>query len=109
MATAAVSDSVFRAVSDPTRRALIELLAVAEHSVSELLEHFDVSQPAISQHLRVLTEAGLARVRKSGRQRLYSLNALPLALVHDWAGHYEEFWNAHLTELGRYLDKQGAK
>lgn len=104
--TAASAELVFRAVSDPTRRALLELLAQAEQSVSELLAHFQVSQPAISQHLRVLAEAGLAHVRQAGRQRYYSLNAQPLREVYDWAAHYEQFWESGLKNLGRYLDEQ---
>ncbi|MCC7479362.1 winged helix-turn-helix transcriptional regulator [bacterium] len=108
--TSASSDLVFRAVSDPTRRALLELLAQAEYSVSELLEHFKVSQPAISQHLRLLLDAGLARVRTDGRRRLYSLDAAPLREIHDWAAHYERFWDNRLGRLGQYLDqKQEAK
>lgn len=105
MASAVGRDLVFRAVSDPTRRALLELLAQAECSVSELLEHFNVSQPAISQHLRLLLDAGLASVRSDGRRRLYSLNAAPLREVRDWAAYYERFWEGGLDRLGRYLEK----
>jgi DNA-binding transcriptional ArsR family regulator len=104
MATA--PDLVFRAVSDPTRRALLDLLAGAERSVSELVAHFEISQPAVSQHLRLLVDAGLARVRRDGRQRLYALDAAPLREVYDWAGHYEQFWEGKLKRLGTYLEKK---
>jgi DNA-binding transcriptional ArsR family regulator len=104
--TAAVAPDAFRAVSDPTRRALLDLLAGAERSVSELVAHFAMTQPAISQHLRILVAAGLATVRKAGRQRLYRVNAEPLRAVYDWAAHYERFWDDHLDRLGQYLDKE---
>jgi DNA-binding transcriptional ArsR family regulator len=100
------ADLVFRAVSDPTRRALLELLSVAERSVSELVTHFEISQPAVSQHLRLLVDAGLARVRRDGRQRIYALEAAPLREVYDWAAHYQQFWDEHLLRLGQYLDKR---
>jgi DNA-binding transcriptional ArsR family regulator len=104
--TAVANEDVFRAVADPTRRALLDLLAEAERSVSELVARFNVSQPAISQHLGVLVNAGLAKVRRSGRQRLYSLNAQPLREVVDWVAHYEQFWNDGLDNLGDYLERK---
>ena len=97
------SDTVFEAVSEPTRRAMLDLLAAGERSVSELVECFDVTQPAISHHLRILREAGLVRTRKAGRQRLYCLQARPLRHIHDWVGHYERFWTDKLEALGKHL------
>ena len=81
---ATVTD-VFRAVADPTRRALLESLAESERSVSELAEPFDVTQPAISLHLRILKDARLVRSRRSGRQRLYRLTPEPLENLWRWA------------------------
>ena len=83
---------VFRAISDPTRRALLDLLRTTDRSVMELAAPFNMTQPAISQHLRVLREAGLVRPRQVGRQRVYRLNAKPLREVRDWAVRYEKFW-----------------
>lgn len=97
------TDTVFEAVSEPTRRAMLDLLAAGERSVSELVECFDVTQPAISHHLRILREAGLVRTRKAGRQRLYCLEARPLRRIHDWLAHYEEFWTDKLEALGKHL------
>jgi DNA-binding transcriptional ArsR family regulator len=105
MLAAVSQEDVFRAVADPTRRALLDLLAQAEQSVSELVGSFDISQPAISQHLAILVGAGLAQVRRKGRQRIYSLNARPLREVVDWAVHYEKFWNEGLDNLGDYLER----
>lgn len=100
------SPPVFRAISDPTRRAILDLLAGAEAAVGELVERFTVSQPAISQHLRVLQEADLVRCRKDGRRRLYRLHAEPLREVHDWVAHYEDFWETRLDALGAFLDEE---
>lgn len=101
---AAIDMPVFRAVADPTRRAILDLLAVRDRAVNDLLEPFDMSQPAISQHLRVLREAGLVSERRNGRQRIYKLEAAPLKTIHEWAAHYQKFWTKRLTTLGDYLD-----
>lgn len=89
---------VFRAISDPTRRALLDLLRTRDRSVNELAEPFHMTQPAISQHLRVLRHAGLVRPQQIGRQRVYRLNAKPLRQVRNWAAHYERFWQKKLNQ-----------
>jgi DNA-binding transcriptional ArsR family regulator len=99
-------EDVFRAVADGTRRALIELLAGGELSVGDLVSHFEISQPAVSQQLRILRDSGLVSARREGRQRLYRLEAAPLRELHDWAAHYEKFWSDGLTRLGRYLERK---
>lgn len=96
---------VFRAIADPTRRALLDLLAGAEHSVSALVDRFEMTQPAISQHLRVLREAGLVREKKLGRQRLYRLDPEPLRDAYHWLAQYERFWREKLLALGEHLRK----
>ncbi|MCA9255027.1 MAG: winged helix-turn-helix transcriptional regulator, partial [Phycisphaerales bacterium] len=88
---------VFRAISDPTRRAILDLLAAGERAVSDLLKPFRMTQPAVSQHLRVLREAGLVSERREGRRRVYKLEAEPIRAVYDWAAHYERFWTRKLT------------
>jgi DNA-binding transcriptional ArsR family regulator len=95
---------VFRAVADPTRRGVLDLLRDADRSVTELAAPFALTQPAISQHLRVLREAGLVHVQAAGRRRLYRLDAGPLRELYDWAGHFARFWPVKLGALGRYLD-----
>ncbi len=102
-------DMVFRAIADPTRRALLDLLRVREMNVSQLVAGFDVSQSAISQHLRVLKDAGLVHERAVGRQNFYMLNAEPLAIAYDWFGHYTKFWEQRLLNLGTHLRKRHAK
>jgi DNA-binding transcriptional ArsR family regulator len=81
---------VFKAVADPTRRALLDMLGESERSVTELLQAFNCSQPAISQHLRLLHEAGLVDVRQVGRQRLYRLRAERLETIYSWAAQYRQ-------------------
>lgn len=100
---------VFRALSDPTRRALLDLLREKDANVSDLVSAFDVSQSAISQHLKVLRDAGLVNERKDGRNRIYMLDPVPLAAAYDWFEHYTRFWEDRLTGLGRHLRKKHGK
>lgn len=85
------SANVFRAVADPTRRALLDLLRESDRSVSELARPFRISQPAISQHLRILRKAGLVRARRVRRQRLYRINPRAVQEVYEWAAKYKQF------------------
>lgn len=101
-------DTVFRAVSDPSRRAILDLLSEGERTVNDLLTHFRFSQPALSKHLKVLREAGLVVARSAGRQRHYALHAEGLRSVADWVAHYEPFWNERLDGLGAVLDEEAA-
>jgi DNA-binding transcriptional ArsR family regulator len=101
-------EAAFRAISDPSRRAILDLLALGERSVNELLEHFSFSQPALSRHLRVLREAGLVTTKSDGRLRRYSLRAEGLRSVADWLLFYEKFWNRKLDALGEALDRRAA-
>jgi DNA-binding transcriptional ArsR family regulator len=95
---------VFRAIADPTRRALLNLVAESEQPVNMLAQTFSMSRPAISQHLRILKQAGLVAERRVGREHLYSLRAEPLHEVSDWVQHYEQFWHNRLELLGEHLD-----
>lgn len=102
----ATKGEAFRAVADPTRRALLDLLRGGEHSVTALCDEFDVSQPAISQHLKILRDAGLVSARRDGRIHYYKLEPLPLREVAAWLEHYEQFWDDKLEALGAYLDRK---
>jgi DNA-binding transcriptional ArsR family regulator len=99
------AEDVFRAIADPTRRAILDRLKSGPRSVTALLEPFDMTQPAISQHLRVLRDAGLVRPTREGRFRLYALDPRPLRDVARWIDHYEKFWTDKLGKLGKYLDE----
>lgn len=100
-----VSPDVFRAVSDPTRRQMLELLLAGERTAAELAQPFDISQPAVSQHLRVLRESGLVEVRKMGRHRIYALDPRPIQDVAEWVRFFEGFWRRRLAALGKELDR----
>lgn len=103
MVRPSASTDVFRALADPTRRAMLDLLRESDLPVLELAADFDMSLPAVSQHLKVLREAGLVTEERDGRQRVYSLQAAPLREAADWLSHYEEFWNARLKKLAKHL------
>ena len=90
MSGVSASSDAFRAVADPTRRALLERLLESDCTVKELQRPFRVSQPAISQHLRILTEAGLVKSRRSGRECLYRIQTKSLAKVYQWAARFVE-------------------
>ena len=94
----------FRALSDPTRRTLLDLLMEGPKVVKELLEHFDCSQPAISQHLRTLLEAGLVTATSEGRQRRYHIRGEGIKPVADWVEPYQKLWQGKLDALGQLLD-----
>ena len=110
MVSAPAKTDVYSAIADPTRRALLLRLARdGEKNVTELLEPFAISQPAVSKHLRILREARLVRSRKVGRIRVYAVEASKLREVHDWVTHFEKYWDEKLDALGRYLDKRKRK
>lgn len=109
MSRAAADASVFHAIADPTRRAILDALRDGERAVSDLLKPFRMTQSALSQHLAVLRRARLVQHRKEGRKRLYSVNAAPLQEVSDWIAEYDRFWTAKLDNLGSYLDRQRTK
>jgi DNA-binding transcriptional ArsR family regulator len=100
---------VFYAVADPTRRALLDLLAQGEEPVNSLAERFAMSRPAISQHLAILLKTRLVRARREGRERLYQLQAKPLEQIYDWVALYERFWREKLSALGEHLRKNREK
>ena len=102
------SRDVFAAVGDPTRRRVLDLLRRGELPVRRIAAPFAVTRPAISQHLRILREAGLVRVRRQGRERRYRLRGEQLRTVYVWVGHYERFWTEKLHALGACLDADAA-
>ena len=99
--------TVFRALADPTRRAVFERLARGEASVSELTADFDVSQPAISQHLAALRRAGLVSARHAGRNAFYRADPTGLAPLVDWIDRYQVFWRGRLRRLKSLLQDMG--
>ena len=95
--------AIFRALSDPTRRTVFERLAERELSVGELAQGFEVSQPAISQHLSALRGAGLVVERREGRRAFYRVNPEGLRPLADWVDHYRSFWPERIERLKTVL------
>lgn len=96
-------EAVFRALSDPTRRAIFERLTRGEAAVKDLTDRFPVSQPAISQHLAALREAGLVAERREGRFAYYRVQPKGLRPLVDWIVHYQAFWNEKIDGLQTLL------
>lgn len=98
-------DPVFKALADPTRRAILDLLREAPRTTGDLAERFVMSRFGVMKHLEILVEAGLVVARKSGRERWNHLNAVPLQQIAErWMGPYEAFWSAGLLRLARHLE-----
>jgi DNA-binding transcriptional ArsR family regulator len=101
-----VSDEVFAALASPVRREVLKLLLGGAKPVQELADHFDMRRPSLSEHLKVLKDAGLVSERKDGRFRYYSLEAAPLHEVSEWLSPYERFWREKLGSLRDLLDEE---
>jgi DNA-binding transcriptional ArsR family regulator len=95
--------TTFAALADPTRRAILARLAAGEASVKDLAEPFDMSQPAISKHLRVLERAGLVEQGRQAQWRPRRLRAAPLRDVADWVGLYRRHWEESFERLDAYF------
>jgi len=104
MHRARATEDVFRAIADPTRRAILDRLRAGPTPVNELAADFEQTRPAISKHLRVLRESRLVTERKVGRERLYALDPRPLAGAAAWLEGYRGFWQRNLNSLKRYLE-----
>jgi DNA-binding transcriptional ArsR family regulator len=98
-------DTTFAALADPTRRAILARLATGEASVMELAEPFEMSQPAISKHLKVLERAGLISRGSEAQRRPRKLEARPLAEATEWLEQYREFWEASFGRLDSLLSE----
>ena len=98
--------TVLEAISQPVRREILNQLRNGEKPAASLAAAFQVSFPAVSQHLAILKQAGLLNERRVGRQRIYQLRAKPLKEVYDWVSAYEQFWSNKLGELGEFLRKK---
>ncbi|WP_420101505.1 ArsR/SmtB family transcription factor [Bosea sp. (in: a-proteobacteria)] len=104
MAAAAISlDDTFRALADPTRRAVVQALGRGPASVSELARPFDMALPSFLQHLRLLEETGLVTTIKTGRIRLCTLRAEPLAAAERWLEDQRSLWTKRLDQLDRLV------
>src|SRR3954454_20524870 len=104
MHRARASDDVFRAIADPTRRAILDRLRAGPANAGTLAADFQSSRPAVSKHLKVLREARLVVDTRVGRERVYAVNPVPLQSVAGWLEGYRSFWQASLTRLKRNLE-----
>lgn len=100
-------DTTFAALSDPTRREILGRLMQGEARLSDLAARFDMSQTAVSKHVRVLSDAGLLVVEKRGRTRHCRLNARVMKDASDWLADYQGFWLQQFDNLARHLSGQG--
>jgi DNA-binding transcriptional ArsR family regulator len=105
MSRNASSVDVFHAVADPTRRRILDLLVESDKAVSDLVAAFKISQPSISEHLRILREAGLVVARKLGRRRIYRITPMYLQEITSWIATYHRFWDRRLDALGEHLER----
>ncbi|MBK9409450.1 MAG: winged helix-turn-helix transcriptional regulator [Gemmatimonadetes bacterium] len=103
--TAAAENRIFHALADPSRRAIFESLTRGEAAVKELTAKFDISQPAVSQHLATLRAAGLVRGRKAGRSVYYRVEPEGLKPLTDWIQHYRAFWTERIDRLEGLLER----
>jgi DNA-binding transcriptional ArsR family regulator len=101
-------DHTFAALADPTRRAILNRLALGEANVSEIAEPFSMSLPAVSKHLRVLEEAGLLERRKEGRTHHCNLRTEPLGEAVEWIEEARRFWGERLDALAQFLEQPDA-
>ena len=107
--TAQRTEATFQALSDPTRRAVLDLLRRGSQPAGQIAEAFPVSRPAISKHLRLLRRAHLVREHREGRNRVYELNPEPLRAVDSWIEQYRSFWSTSLANLKAFVEAEHAR
>ena len=100
---------VFQAIADPTRREIINLLANQSLNLNAVAENFDISRPAISKHIKILTECGLVVIRQEGRERYCQARLNKLKDVAKWTERYSQFWDKKLHALEHLLEKEETK
>lgn len=96
---------VFRALADPTRRAIVSLLASGARPIGDIADNFDMTRPAVAKHLAILREGGLITVTQRGRERINALNPQGLKTAADWIGHFESFWDERLAKLKQLVEE----
>ena len=98
-------ESAFAILAEPSRRAILSLLATSEQSVGDIEARLRLSQPSVSKHLRVLREAGFVECTVDAQRRLYRLRPEPLQQVDEWLAPFRRFWSAHVDALERHLNR----
>jgi DNA-binding transcriptional ArsR family regulator len=98
-------ESTFAVIAEPSRRAILSLLALSEQTVGDIEEKLSLSQPSVSKHLRVLREAGFVEARVDAQRRVYRIRPEPLAEIDAWLEPFRRFWSGHVDALERHLDR----
>ncbi|AMM16293.1 ArsR family transcriptional regulator [Burkholderia sp. PAMC 28687] len=98
-------ESTFAVIAEPSRRAILSLLASSEQTVGDIEEKLKLSQPSVSKHLRVLREAGFVEARVDAQRRVYRIRPEPLAEIDAWLEPFRRFWSGHLDALESHLDR----
>lgn len=101
-----ICDGIFSALANPVRRKLLEMLSCQSLSAGELSERFELSRPAVAEHLKVLRDAGLVADEAQGRRRIYRLTAEPLAQLGDWLHPFEKLWRTRISALPEQPDSE---
>lgn len=96
---------MFEVIAEPSRRAILSLLATSERSVGEIESQLRLPQPTVSKHLRVLRDAGFVESKVDAQRRLYRLRPEPLKEVDVWLSQFRQYWSAHVDALERHLDR----
>ena len=96
---------VYQAIADPTRRAIIQMIASQSHNINSIAEKFDMSRQAVSLHVKVLTDCGLVVVKQQGRDRFCEAQLNRLSEVSRWVDQYRQYWEKKLVGLETYLEK----
>ncbi len=97
----------FRGIADPTRRNILLLLNKNELTVNRVAEHFEISRPAVSKHIKILEECGLLKIKQRGRERYCRVNPKPLQEVYQWLEHLNSFWDDRLSALKTFVEEKG--
>ena len=100
---------VFQAIADPIRRQIIGLVAQQSMNLNAIADHFDISRPAISNHIKILNECGIISIEQVGRERYCKIQPGTLKEVSDWAGQYETLWVQKLDSFEEYLNQLKSK
>lgn len=97
---------VFRALADPTRRAIIAMLSEGERPIGDIAAKFDMTRPAVAKHLAILKEGGVIRVEKKGRERINHLDPSALKSAADWLNYFDKFWDDKLEKLKQAVEEK---
>ena len=100
---------VFQAIADPTRREIINMLAYKSLNLNSVAEHFKISRPAISKHIKILNECGLITIKQKGRERYCEARLNKLNEANDWVEKYKQIWENRLDALENYLNELQSK